>query len=71
MGGKLSNEGRVEVCHDNHYGTVCEDNWNATAASVVCGALGFETEGEQFVGYDEAKSCLPAIRCYSFERWLL
>ena len=45
VGGQSSNEGRVEICHDNHYGTVCEDNWSREDAQVVCGQLGFSREG--------------------------
>lgn len=40
-----ANAGRVEVCHDNHYGTVCEDDWSTEDANVVCGQLGFEKFG--------------------------
>ena len=28
--------GRVELCHKNVYGTVCDDFWNDRAADVVC-----------------------------------
>lgn len=30
-------EGRVEICLNNTYGTVCDDLWNRQAARVACG----------------------------------
>ena len=46
VGGNVDNEGRVEICLNNEWGTICDDNWHTNNANVACGVLGFSSTGE-------------------------
>lgn len=46
-GGQEPNEGRVEICVNNQYGTICDDSWDDRDAAVVCAQLGFSRTSKQ------------------------
>ena len=53
VGGRTYYEGRVELCLDGTWGTLCDDFWSNNDASVACNQLGFGRTGA--VAYQEAE----------------
>ena len=46
VGGTTAYEGRVEICWNRIWGTVCDDFWSRFDAIVACRQLGFPTTGK-------------------------
>ena len=42
VGGDSEREGRVEMCYNGQWGTVCTNNgWDEMAANIVCSQFGY------------------------------
>ena len=43
--GSSSTQGRVELCHNDQWGTVCDDSWDSNDAQVACKQLKYSSYG--------------------------
>ena len=41
VNGSNQYEGRVEVCINDQWGTVCDEGWDGAEATVVCRTMGY------------------------------
>ena len=49
VGGNVPYEGRVEICIDNEWGSICDVGWDEVDASVVCARLDYLTDGKSIL----------------------
>ena len=49
VGGATSWEGRVEVCADGRWGTVCDEGWTNQSADLMCTHFGYPGEGNMYI----------------------
>ena len=75
--GSLPNEGRVEICFDGYWGTICDDGWDKNEARVVCKQLGYVDTadsiayGNAFYGRGSAPIHLDDMSCDGTENALI
>ena len=46
VGGNTNNEGNVQICYRNTWGSVCDDYWDSNDGNVLCNELGLQPYGE-------------------------
>ena len=51
LSGGSSQQGRVEICINNNWGTVCDDGWSTVDANIVCRQLGYSNAGKDTIHY--------------------
>jgi len=66
-------EGRVEVCHNNEWGTVCDNSWSASDGIVACRQLGLSyvsVTTNAYYGQGGGKIWLDKVSCTGSESQL-
>jgi len=62
-GSTEENEGRLEICVNNQWGTVCDDSWDMAGASIVCQQL---SKSGKYIQYSNSIPRTPCIGKFSF-----
>ncbi|XP_071141697.1 scavenger receptor cysteine-rich domain-containing protein DMBT1-like [Mytilus edulis] len=71
--GKKATEGRVEVYHNNEWGTICDTSFDSDDAKVVCRMLGYDTSfteafGGSVYGQGTGRIMMDNVACTGDEK---
>ena len=55
VGGNNDRQGRVEICYNEAWGTICDSQYDNVDASVICRQLGFSQNSKRSARYIEQK----------------
>ncbi|XP_033755028.1 scavenger receptor cysteine-rich domain superfamily protein-like isoform X2 [Pecten maximus] len=70
LDGATPNRGRVQICHNSIWGTVCDHSWDTNDALVVCRQLGY-SGGQPFMGaVSSGQIWLHLVSCTGTESFL-
>ena len=72
--GDPAHKGRLEICHDNAWGGVCDDLWGKVDATVACRQLayqGAESQPRALTGPESLNMWLRNVQCSGSEESLL
>ncbi|ESO86370.1 hypothetical protein LOTGIDRAFT_129408, partial [Lottia gigantea] len=73
--GDRDSQGRVEIYHNNTWGTICDDGFNQNVATVICRKLGytgnFRTYAEAYFGIGSGPIWLDDVDCNGNEQNLI
>ena len=70
VNGSIHQEGRVEVCVDGVWGSVCSSGWDTTDAKVICKQLGYPDSGiahSVILILSHKRLCIFDTYCVSFQ----
>uniref|UniRef100_A0A1X7UMK1 SRCR domain-containing protein n=1 Tax=Amphimedon queenslandica TaxID=400682 RepID=A0A1X7UMK1_AMPQE len=76
VGGPNEYEGRVEICYNQMWGTICDHLWDTTDANVVCKQLGHQMTGSvpvrgSYYGEGQAPFVMRNMYCSSSDSSLM
>ena len=75
VNGSVQQQGTVEVCFNNTYGSICHDHWSNSDAQVVCRYLGYSSDNASsfshaFYGASSGPIHLTSVQCVGNEQSL-
>lgn len=76
VGGSDQYEGRVEICYNETWGTICDGLWSTADANVVCRQLGYAATGaiaytDSFFGQGSGPIYFDDFACLGIESNIL